>query len=94
VAVFGPTDPTATSPAGAPCTIIQQSVDCAPCTHRVCPRTSDVHQCMTGVSVANVLAAAEAALTESCLRDPGTPVTYAGQTFCSPSLLTSKSNLV
>ena len=62
VAVFGPTDPMATSPAGAPCSIVQQPVDCAPCTHRVCPRLSDVHRCMTGVSVASVLAAAETAL--------------------------------
>jgi len=74
VAIFGPTDPTATSPAGAPCVIVQQPVDCAPCTYRVCPRFSDVHRCMTGISVTAVLAAAESALTESGLRDMGKPV--------------------
>ena len=83
VAVFGPTDPTATSPAGAPCAIVQQPVDCAPCTHRVCPRLSDIHRCMTGVSVSAVLAAAEAAMTESC-----------HETWASRSLLTSKDDLV
>ena len=65
VAVFGPTDPTATSPAGAPCTLVQQPVDCAPCTHRACPRLSEIHRCMTGVPVSAVLAAAEVAIAQS-----------------------------
>lgn len=56
VAVFGPTDPEATSPAGEDDLIIRNKVDCAPCTHRECPID---HRCMTGVSVDAVVEAAE-----------------------------------
>ncbi len=55
VAVFGPTDPAATSPAGAMHRIVHVPVACAPCTHRVCPID---HRCMEGVSVLAVLDAA------------------------------------
>ncbi len=56
VAVFGPTNPDATSPAGADDLIVRNKVDCAPCTYRECPID---HRCMSGVSVEAVVAAAE-----------------------------------
>ncbi|MDC4223303.1 MAG: glycosyltransferase family 9 protein [Candidatus Manganitrophus sp.] len=56
VAVFGPTNPDATSPAGTDDLIVRNKVDCAPCTHRECPID---HRCMTGVSVEAVVEAAE-----------------------------------
>ena len=56
VAVFGPTNPDATSPAGADDLIVRNKVECAPCTHRECPID---HRCMTGVSVEAVVEAAE-----------------------------------
>ncbi|MCG3115698.1 MAG: lipopolysaccharide heptosyltransferase II [Candidatus Manganitrophus sp. SA1] len=56
VAVFGPTNPDATSPAGADDLVVRNKVDCAPCTHRECPID---HRCMTGVSVDAVVEAAE-----------------------------------
>lgn len=56
VAVFGPTNPDATSPAGADDLIVRNKVDCAPCTHRECPID---HRCMTGVSSEEVVEAAE-----------------------------------
>jgi heptosyltransferase-2 len=55
VALFGPTNPMATSPAGSGTTrIVYRKVDCAPCTHRVCPID---HRCMEGISVEAVLEA-------------------------------------
>lgn len=56
VAVFGPTNPDATSPAGADDLIVRNKVDCAPCAHRECPID---HRCMTGLSVEAVVKAAE-----------------------------------
>lgn len=56
VAVFGPTNPDATSPAGADDLIVRNKVDCAPCTYRVCPID---HRCMERVSAEAVGAAAE-----------------------------------
>lgn len=56
VAVFGPTNPDATSPAGTDDLIIRNKVECAPCTHRECPID---HRCMTGVSVEAVVEASE-----------------------------------
>jgi len=55
VAIFGPTDPTRTSPAGKQTRIIQNKVDCAPCKARECPID---HPCMTGVSSEEVFHAA------------------------------------
>jgi heptosyltransferase-2 len=57
VAVFGPTDPAATSPGGKGNRIIRQPVECSPCTHRVCPID---HRCMERITVESVLAAAQA----------------------------------
>ncbi len=47
VAVFGPTDPTQTSPGGIYTRMIQNKVECAPCKARECPID---HPCMTGIS--------------------------------------------
>jgi heptosyltransferase-2 len=60
VAVFGPTDSTATSPGGAgggEHRIVHRPVECSPCTHRVCPID---HRCMERITVESVLAAAQA----------------------------------
>jgi heptosyltransferase-2 len=54
-AVFGPTDPTATSPVGERVTMLRRPVDCAPCRYRECPID---HRCMTGVSVEEVYGSA------------------------------------
>ncbi|MFY9270200.1 MAG: lipopolysaccharide heptosyltransferase II [Candidatus Manganitrophaceae bacterium] len=56
VAVFGPTNPDATGPAGKENRIVQNKVDCAPCRHRECPID---HRCMEGISVDAVIAAVE-----------------------------------
>lgn len=61
VAVFGPTDPAATGPAGQDNIIVRNQVECAPCTHRECPID---HRCMEGVSADEVLGAAEKQLSE------------------------------
>lgn len=50
-AVFGPTDPGATSPVGERVVILQRAVDCAPCRYRDCPID---HRCMSAVSVDEV----------------------------------------
>jgi heptosyltransferase-2 len=47
VAVFGPTNPAATGPAGPLARIVRTPVDCAPCLLRECPID---HRCMTRVS--------------------------------------------
>jgi heptosyltransferase-2 len=50
VAIFGPTDPHATSPVGRH-TILRHPVPCSPCLLRECPID---HRCMTGISVDRV----------------------------------------
>lgn len=52
VAIFGPTDPTTTSPVG-PHVLLRHPVPCSPCLLRECPID---HRCMTGVSVDSVFA--------------------------------------
>jgi heptosyltransferase-2 len=56
VAVFGPTDADATGPRGLRCRIVREPVACSPCLLRECPID---HRCMTGVTVAQVVQAAE-----------------------------------
>lgn len=51
VAIFGPTDPRATSPLGEGHVIIRQNVSCSPCLKRVCPED---HRCMDLIGVAKV----------------------------------------
>jgi heptosyltransferase II len=53
VAIFGPTDPTTTSPVG-PHVLLRHPVPCSPCLLRECPID---HRCMTGVSVDSVFTA-------------------------------------
>jgi len=51
VAIFGPTDPAETAPAGPMVQIIRRKADCAPCWKRQCPID---HRCMTAISVDEV----------------------------------------
>ena len=60
VAVFGPTNPAATSPSGLHDRIVQNKAECAPCAHRECPID---HRCMEGISVEAVLNEAEKQLS-------------------------------
>jgi len=55
VAVFGPTDETATGPTGSLATIVREKVDCSPCLLRECPID---HRCMARVSADRVVQAA------------------------------------
>ncbi len=63
VALFGPTDPGRTGPWGTHHRVLRAEVmpDCAPCFQRHCPCRSGV--CLTGITVAAVLAAALQALS-------------------------------
>jgi heptosyltransferase-2 len=56
VTVFGPTHPDWTSTSYEKERIVRIDVDCGPCQQRVCPLVH--HQCMTGVTVDMVFAAA------------------------------------
>ena len=60
VTVFGPTHPDWTSTSYGDERIVRIDVDCGPCQQRVCPL--EHHQCMTGVSMDMVFAAAVALL--------------------------------
>jgi heptosyltransferase-2 len=51
VAVFGPTEYFATSPAGPLSAMVREAVDCSPCMLRDCPID---HRCMTGISAERV----------------------------------------
>lgn len=51
VAIFGPTDPTTTSPVGRH-VLLRHPVACSPCLLRECPID---HRCMTGISVEQVI---------------------------------------
>lgn len=55
VAVFGPTDPTTTYPAGRSSRIVREPVPCSPCMRRECPLGH--HRCMRQISVERVMAA-------------------------------------
>ena len=56
VALFGPTDPGRTGPRGSASVVLDRYVFCSPCYLKECPYR---HECMTGISVAEVLAAVE-----------------------------------
>ncbi|MEK7730292.1 MAG: glycosyltransferase family 9 protein, partial [Planctomycetota bacterium] len=60
VTVFGPTHPDWTSTSYEKERIVRIDVDCGPCQQRVCPLGH--HQCMTGVTVDMVFAAATSLL--------------------------------
>jgi lipopolysaccharide heptosyltransferase II len=61
VAVFGPTDPTGTSPVTPRASIVQQKPYCSPCFLRRCPTD---HRCMKSVTPAMVEAAMSSRLSE------------------------------
>jgi heptosyltransferase-2 len=56
VAVFGPTDSETTGPCGSRVRLVREAVACSPCLLRECPID---HRCMTRVTVAQVVQAAE-----------------------------------
>ncbi|RLB07542.1 MAG: lipopolysaccharide heptosyltransferase II, partial [Deltaproteobacteria bacterium] len=51
VAIFGPTDPRATSPLGEGHVVVRKEVPCSPCLKRVCPED---HRCMKLIEVEEV----------------------------------------
>jgi heptosyltransferase II len=55
IAIFGPTNPVTTGPAGPQNTIVREKVDCSPCLKRECPID---HRCMTRITAARVVEAA------------------------------------
>jgi heptosyltransferase-2 len=59
VAVFGATDDTTTGPTGPLARVVREHAECAPCLLRECPID---HRCMTRVTTARVLSAAQSAL--------------------------------
>ncbi len=65
VAIFGPTDPSGTSPVTPRCTIVQEKPYCSPCFMRTCPTD---HRCMNGISTASVTAAAQSWLASAEVR--------------------------
>lgn len=62
LAIFGPTDLEATGPLGPRCRTVRAPVPCSPCLLRECPID---HRCMTGVTVDEVVRAAEELLDET-----------------------------
>ncbi|NWG13480.1 MAG: lipopolysaccharide heptosyltransferase II [Acidobacteria bacterium] len=72
VAVFGSTSEIATGPLSAVAEVVKNPVECSPCFLRECP--IDL-RCMTGVSVAQVIEAAERALARGRRR----PETHRGR---------------
>jgi heptosyltransferase-2 len=62
LAIFGPTDLDATGPLGPRCRSVRAPVPCSPCLLRECPID---HRCMTGVTVDEVVRAAEELLDET-----------------------------
>ena len=62
VAIFGPTDPAATAPAGMNHVVVTAQVGCSPCLLRACPID---HACMNGIEEQEVFGAAMALLKRS-----------------------------
>ena len=52
VAIFGSTDPIATSPVGENAIMVKSRVECAPCLQPVCPKPT--HRCMDLISAEQV----------------------------------------
>lgn len=69
ITIFGPTERFATEPLGIRAASVIHPVECAPCMLRDCPID---HRCMTGVSVAAVVSAAEAEI-EAASAQEGEP---------------------
>jgi heptosyltransferase-2 len=62
VALFGSTDPQATGPFTDRATVLYHPWPCSPCLKRTCPTD---YECLTAISVAEVMAAARNWLTET-----------------------------
>jgi heptosyltransferase-2 len=60
--IFGPTDPTTTSPYSPYASVVRKPVECSPCMHRVCPID---HRCMEWLTADEVFDAAAAKLEQS-----------------------------
>ena len=67
VALFGPTDPGRTAPAGAPFKILDRYVFCSPCFLKECPYG---HECMKEIEPEDVLCAVEELLGREVRREP------------------------
>jgi heptosyltransferase II len=52
VALFGPTDPRRTAPAGAPVRVLRHDLPCSPCFRTTCPYAD--HPCMRAIEVEDV----------------------------------------
>ena len=63
VALFGPTDPRRTAPAGAGHHVLYRDLWCSPCFRRRCPLV--YHGCLRGIEVEEVAATCAAALAEA-----------------------------
>jgi heptosyltransferase-2 len=61
VALFGPTDPQRTAPAGSGHRVLYRNLWCSPCFHRHCPLLH--HGCLRGIGVGEAAAAALALLS-------------------------------
>ncbi len=57
VAIFGPTDPTETSPWKAKAALISKNLSCSPCKKRICPLKH--HACMEELDATKVIAATQ-----------------------------------
>ena len=73
LAIFGPTDLDATGPLGPRCRTVRFPVPCSPCLLRECPID---HRCMTGITVDEVVRAAEELLNDT--QPNGCPVAQLG----------------
>ena len=62
VAIFGPTDPNATAPAGRQHALVTTMIGCAPCLLQACPID---HACMNGIEEQEVFGTAMALLKRS-----------------------------
>ena len=63
IALFGPTDPRRTAPAGTGHAVLHRDLWCSPCFRRHCPLLH--HGCLRGISVAQVADAVERRLDDS-----------------------------
>ncbi len=61
IAIFGSTDPHATSPLG-PHRIVRKPLPCSPCLKRSCANTAHLFECLDSVQVSDLIAAIDAVL--------------------------------
>ncbi len=62
IALFGPTNPSATGPYGDGHIVLHHPVPCAPCRHRICPVD---HSCMNGISTMDLFMATKKIMREN-----------------------------